>query len=245
MKVRSRLVGAAAAVVVCSFLFIFCVYRAQLIEFVQDGASTLRENSYSRFGFALLITLMSIPPMLGFTLTTTSCGFIYGFPDGIPIAVGGAFVGALCCYGLFRYGDFARFLRLSPSKQEKYQTIQEALSQGGISMILLIRMSPIPWQFSNLLVCFVSSITFTQYAVTTFIASFKICLDVWLGSQFANLSDPNLPPSARRVALVTMVASMAFLGVVAVWLYRLTMAKAQKITRGQNLARDSIMLEKV
>lgn len=40
--------------------------------------------------------------------------------------------GSLC--RLIRHYNFARFIRLSPSKQEKYHAIQEAIAEGGFGV---------------------------------------------------------------------------------------------------------------
>lgn len=72
--------------------------------------------------------------MLGFTFATTLTGFIYGFPSGIMPAVCGAFIGAMVAFALIRKYNFARFIKFSASKQEKYVAIQEAIEQGGFKV---------------------------------------------------------------------------------------------------------------
>lgn len=42
----------------------------------------------------------------------------------------------LTMYRLIRHYNFARFIRLSPSKQEKYHAIQEAIAEGGFGVSL-------------------------------------------------------------------------------------------------------------
>lgn len=72
--------------------------------------------------------------MIGFTFASTLTGFIYGCPGGILPAQVGAFVGAMIAYGLIKKYNFNRFIKLSPSKQEKYTAIQEAIEQGGFKV---------------------------------------------------------------------------------------------------------------
>ncbi|KAI9487873.1 MAG: hypothetical protein EXX96DRAFT_474138 [Benjaminiella poitrasii] len=76
--------------------------------------------------------------MLGFTFSTTLTGFIYGFPGGICPAILGAFIGANIAFGLIRKYNFSRFIRLSPSKQEKYVAMQEAIEQGGFKVYIRV-----------------------------------------------------------------------------------------------------------
>ncbi|CAO3578602.1 unnamed protein product [Absidia cylindrospora] len=135
----------------------------------------------------------------------------------------------ICCHLIRRY-NFARFIRLSSSKQDKYHAIQEAIEQGGLRIMLLIRLSPIPWPITNMLLSLLPTVTMKQYTMTAFLSSFKLCLEVWVGSQLADISNPDLPPSAHRVAVFTMLGSLVILVIVAWWLYRLTMQRVKSIS---------------
>lgn len=101
---------------------------------IQSVAVELRTQPYSSLLLTLLIIITSVPPMIGFTFASTLTGFIYGCPGGILPAQVGAFVGAMIAYGLIKKYNFNRFIKLSPSKQEKYTAIQEAIEQGGFKV---------------------------------------------------------------------------------------------------------------
>lgn len=103
-------------------------------------------------------------------------------------------------------------------------------------MIMLIRLSPIPWPITNMMLSILPTITSRQFILVTFISSFKVTLEVWIGSQLADLSNPNLPPSAHRITMITMICSVLILVGVAWWLYRLTMQKVQELGKQQKLS---------
>jgi hypothetical protein len=94
--------------------------------------------------------------------------------------------------------------------------------------MILIRLSPIPWPITNMLLSILPTITTQQFVFAALISSFKVTLEVWIGSQLADLSNPNLPPSAHRIAMMMMGCGVFILAVVAWWLYRLTMQKVQE-----------------
>ncbi|KAG1470103.1 hypothetical protein G6F56_002875 [Rhizopus delemar] len=219
--------GGALALIVIT---IFVIYRATIRELIQTVAVELRTTPYSSVLLTCLITFTSIPPLVGFTFSTTITGFIYGFPGGILPAVSGAFLGATIAFGLIRKYNFARFIKLSPSKQEKYMAIQEAIEQGGFKMMILIRLSPIPWPITNMLLSIISTVSTRHYMLAASLASIKVSLDVWIGSQLADLSNPDLPPSAHRIAMITMGCSVLIFVCVAWWLYRLTMEKVKEMS---------------
>lgn len=101
---------------------------------------------------------------------------------------------------------------------------------------MLIRLSPIPWPITNMMLSILPTITSRQFILVTFISSFKVTLEVWIGSQLADLSNPNLPPSAHRITMITMICSVLILVGVAWWLYRLTMQKVQELGKQQKLS---------
>ncbi|KAG1143649.1 hypothetical protein G6F37_009560 [Rhizopus arrhizus] len=216
------------------FVFIFAHYRSTIKELIQTVAVELRTTPYSSILLSCLIIFTSIPPLIGFTFSTTITGFIYGFPGGIFPAVSGAFLGAMVAFALIRKYNFARFIKLSPSKQEKYMAIQEAIEQGGFKMMVLIRLSPIPWPITNMLLSIISTANTQHYIMAALLASLKVSLDVWIGSQLADLSNPNLPPSAHRIAMITMGCGLLILIGVAWWLYRLTMEKVKEMANSKN-----------
>lgn len=93
--------------------------------------------------------------------------------------------------------------------------------------MILIRLSPIPWPITNMMLSILPTITTKQYILSALVSSFKVMLEVWIGSQLADISNPDLPPSAHRVAMMMMGCGVFILVAVALWLYRLTMQKVE------------------
>ncbi|KAI8372329.1 hypothetical protein EDC96DRAFT_500710 [Choanephora cucurbitarum] len=226
--------GLGAILLLCGVV-VFIKNRSVITELIQETALELRTRPYSSLLLSFLIALTSIPPLIGFTFITTLTGFIYGFPGGVLPAVCGAFVGATVAFGLIRHFNF-QIMRFSNSKQEKFIAIQEAIEQGGFKMRMLIRLSPIPWPITNMILSLLPTITFDQFMTVTAISSFKVSLEVWVGSQLADLSNPDLPASTHQITMITMGCSVFILVVVAWWLYRLTMKKVEMIQKSGRLA---------
>lgn len=105
--------------------------------------------------------------------------------------------------------------------------MQDAITHGGFKMVLLIRICPLPWQLTNLILSLVPTVTCSRYLLSAFIACFKFNMDVWVGSQLANLSDPDLPPETHKMTLIYMLVGLVVLAVSGIWIYRLTMQKIQ------------------
>lgn len=98
---------------------------------------------------------------------------------------------------------------------------------------MLIRLSPIPWPIQNMLLSILPTISTQQFVLASFLSSFKVSVEVWIGSQLADISNPNLPPSAHRIAMMVMGVGVFILVAVAWWLYRLTMQKVDEMAVGR------------
>lgn len=109
-----------------------------------------------------------------------------------------------------------------------YQAMQDAISQGGFKMILLIRICPLPWQLTSLILSLIPTVTWKSYILSALITSFKFNLDIWVGSQLANLSDPDLPPETHRITLIYMSLGVIVLILSSYWIYKLTMIKIKE-----------------
>ncbi|SAM04580.1 hypothetical protein [Absidia glauca] len=208
--------------------YFFLQHRQWLLSVIQQFALDMKSNVYGPFILAGIISLMSIPPILGFTFMVMMTGFVYDFPKGLLPAVSGAFIGSMLCFGLVRQFRFDRYIRMSASQEKKYQAMQEAIQEGGWKMMVLIRICPIPWQFTNLFLALMPSVTVQDYVLTGLIASWKVTVEVWTGSQLANLSDASLPPSARRLTLITLMVGVVIMAGVIRWIYQVTMRKVNK-----------------
>ncbi|KAI8983868.1 hypothetical protein BDB01DRAFT_790398 [Pilobolus umbonatus] len=227
---RGKIFGITSFVSFILMLYLFLTYKTVLMQAIQDSAIVLRHTPGSSIILSLIIIVTSIPPMPLFIFFNTVTGFIYGFPGGLLPAITGAFMGAMTAFYLIRKFNITRFIQFSTSTQDKYMAIQEALDEGGFKMMLLIKLSPIPWPMTNLLLSVIPNVKTSQFIGVSALASFKVILEVWIGSQLADLSNADVPESTRRITVITMVCGVLILIIVGWWLYRLTMEKVNEIT---------------
>ncbi|OBZ81916.1 Golgi apparatus membrane protein tvp38 [Choanephora cucurbitarum] len=212
--------------------YLFVKHREALLQSAQHAALRIKSMRYGIVLMGILPAITSIPPIFGFTLSVTLNGFIYGFPLGCIPATIGSFVGSVLTLILVRQSRLLSWLKLSESRQEKFEAIEAAIGQAGFKMLLLVRICPIPWQLSNLFLSLCQdTVSWQQYTLAAFIASFKYNWEVWVGSQLADLSNPDLPPTTHRITLITMAIGLAVLAGVFFWLYRATMQKLNEHRR--------------
>ncbi|RUP46412.1 hypothetical protein BC936DRAFT_146997 [Jimgerdemannia flammicorona] len=199
-----------------------------------------------------------------FTALCYVSGFVYGFPMGMFPTVGGKcefrflgvefleaaqpifFVSDLVdltphCRRLFRSASLVRIFKWTKyverftKSDDRYLAMEEAVEEGGFGIILLIRLSPIPFSIQNAFFAIIPKVKFWQFGLATLLAVWKLVVDVWIGSTLANLADPKLDPTARAVSYAYIGGGVLFLAVAMWWIYRVTMRKV----RAMALRRES------
>ncbi|ORY96637.1 hypothetical protein BCR43DRAFT_492015 [Syncephalastrum racemosum] len=178
-------------------LYILCVY---IFVDVSRKADWIRDSQHGALFVLGALILTSVPPIPGFTITVLAAGVVYGFPGGAPLAMTGAFLGAMACYSLVRTCNLTRF---APSTK-KYAAIQNAIAERPV-MTLVLRLTPIPWPINNLLISMVPGMSLSKYTLSAALSSTKVLIELWIGASLKSLSDPELPSSVRNMTLCLMV----------------------------------------
>lgn len=96
-----------------------------------------------------LKVITSIPPLIGGSTTLTVCGFAYGVNSFLFVAPA-ACIGAAFAFLTLRY-LFRERVRKFTQKQEKWRALEAVIAAKGLPLIILIRLAPLPWTYSNAL----------------------------------------------------------------------------------------------
>lgn len=93
--------------------------------------------------------ITSLPPLIGGSTALTVCGFAYG--DKAFIFVGpAACIGAALAFLSMRY-FFREKVRSFTQKNDKWRALEAVIAAKGLPLIVLIRLAPLPWTYSNAL----------------------------------------------------------------------------------------------
>ncbi|KAI8985387.1 hypothetical protein BDB01DRAFT_849967 [Pilobolus umbonatus] len=180
----------------------------------------LRDTYYGLPLMMILSIITSVPPLFGLTAVTTTTGYIYGIRRSCVWITMGAFLGSLLCYGLVRRYNLHKYIVLSDAKREIYESLEEAVGQNGLKMVILIRLCPIPWQLTNLILSMFPSVSWHNYLLASFLASFKVNMGLWIGQQLSTLSDPS---DNNLIPRLSMLLGILLLGSVSYWIYHSTL----------------------
>ncbi|KAL9538015.1 hypothetical protein MBANPS3_011274 [Mucor bainieri] len=201
-------------------------------------AAAMQATAYSQPTLALLICLFSIPvpPLSAFIISVYMAGYVYGPRGGLP-ATAGAFFGALLAYGFVQKMRMVPWFQVSDDNIKlKFKALSRAIEQGGFKMILMMRLSPLPWQITNLVLALCDQVSFRTYALAAFISSFKINADVWFGSQLAHLSRPDTSPEALALNRIITITGFVVSTIVTFAIFKSTKQRIKQCEEEQEQA---------
>jgi len=188
-------------------VLIFAAGPSKVFQVMYDLSQRLRNM---RFGWLILFSIMivsSFPPVIGHSWAMSICGFAYGI-KGIIIAAPGALIGSMVTFIVFRRFLQSR-LKIWSHQNKKWQAMEHVIKTDGLKLIILVRLCPIPWVYSNTLFASIESVSLLQFFIATVCLFPKQFLIVFIGSEASLLSDgtrrDQMSTSAKVLDLFSIV----------------------------------------
>lgn len=116
------------------------------------------------FCLVMVAAQVALLPVTPFAVVA---GFAFGFWPGTALLVLGKMIGASVNFALSRWAGRNWADRIT-NRHPLFQSVNEALSEEGIKMALLLRLCPIPFSLANYAYG-VTSIAFPTFLVATFL----------------------------------------------------------------------------
>merc|ERR1711920_431492 len=154
--------------------------------------------------YALLLVISGFVPLPGFGVLILAAGFLFGFPLGFAIVYPSAVIGSCMAFSVGRSMPSWLRRRLPTVLVD----LQGSVSQGGFTILLLLRLTPLPFAFSNLFLGSIPGIPFMRYAAATSLGFLRLSANVFLGSQMAHATDGD---GGRVEKVIGIVGAMAFI----------------------------------
>lgn len=143
-------------------------------------AESLKEMRYGKLLLLALLILTSFPPLFGYgtcdsllvtiALTdatgVTLCGFAFGVQEGWLLASTGCLIGASLSFVLARTIARSLFAALL-ARDPIFKGLAAAVRAKGLPLVLLIRLCPFPFPYSNAFFASVETVQFSQFLIAT------------------------------------------------------------------------------
>ena len=147
-----------------------------------------------------------------------------------PIIATANVIGSFCSFFLYRNLLRKWALRLVNS-DPRFAALSLVLKHDGLKLLVMIRLCPLPYSFSNGAMSTFQTVTPLNFALATAIASPKLLIHVFIGSRLAALAK-----SGEKMDTGTKVinwASIIFGGALGIatgyWVYKRTQARARQL----------------
>ncbi|KAJ1660281.1 Tlg2-vesicle protein [Dispira simplex] len=206
------------SIVVFGVLFWF--YHEPILAWLEALGLRIRTSGF--VGVALLtflIFLTAFPPIFGYATLTTLAGFAYGFPLGFIPCFLGALSGSVACFVLCRkYGQ--QHLRWLFNWNPHITAAVQAIELKGFKLLLLIRLSPYPFNLVNALLSG-TQIPLKSFALATAVSLIKLNTHVYIGANLTTFSNAIFERRSPWQVVLMVMGLCVGVGVV-VYIYRIT-----------------------
>lgn len=204
---------------------VFLIFHKKAFDLVLSFAESWRELKSGPFIMFGLITLISFPPLIGYSFLSSLCGMMYGFwgwPLLASATIFGSFMSFLACRYLFH--DYAQNLARS---NQKFAALTSTMEQDGFTLLLMIRLCPLPYSLSNGGLASIPSVSPWKFALATTMTSPKLLMHIFVGDRLTRLGSET--DSASRVINILSVAIAVILGsITAYTIYIRTIERAEQ-----------------
>ncbi|ODV84739.1 hypothetical protein CANARDRAFT_187145, partial [[Candida] arabinofermentans NRRL YB-2248] len=171
-------------------------------------------NSYGFRGVVivfLLVFFVSFPPMIGFSYLCVLTGMTYGFA-GWPILTIASVSGSTCSFILFKYvlSDISLRMMESSAKLKLFVSVlndQRASFKQNLLVMSFIRMSPLPYSFSNGALAAVPGLSVSVFSSASILTSPKYVIPLFIGSQMKKIGEETSGVSRIVDAISVLVAA--------------------------------------
>jgi uncharacterized membrane protein YdjX (TVP38/TMEM64 family) len=169
--------------------------------------------------------LTAFPPMIGYSTCVTLAGFVFGMQGWFIIATANV-AGSLCSFLLFRHllSDFAQRLT---KRDPRFAAFGLVIAHDGVKILMLIRLTPLPYSLSNGGLSTIHTIKAWQFALATAVATPKLLIHVFIGTRLKQLAGESLDTQTKIINWASIIFGVLLGAATGIIIYRRTVARSK------------------
>ncbi|KAF9433087.1 hypothetical protein BGZ76_009905 [Entomortierella beljakovae] len=174
----------------------FTVFRVQ--DHIKDILRYI--DAHKRIGAVLFILSYTVACMLFLpgSLFTVGAGFLFKpFPLALLVVLLGDIVAAITAFIFGRY-VFYDWVKALMSKHPKFNALDQVIKDDGWKIVVMLRLTPIPFNLITYFFCITSIQLFTVVWATCIGVLPGSCIGIWIGSLLKGLSGIDNPELERK-----------------------------------------------
>ncbi|KAI0400336.1 hypothetical protein F4802DRAFT_501228 [Xylaria palmicola] len=238
MTPAQRVLAGAAGVVLLALGVLFLVFSHRIFAALRPVAAGWRGLPGGWVLLFLLCAAAAFPPLVGYSMTITLAGFVFGFPAGWPIVAGATVAGSTASF-LASRTVLSGYVERLVGGDRRFVALGQVLRRDGLPVLVAIRFCPLPFSLSNGFLATIPSISPARFALATALSTPKLLVHVFIGDRLAQLADSDGMPAGARAVNYLSILFGAVVGVGVGWLvYRRTMRRAKELALEEAAATD-------
>ncbi|EJS42846.1 tvp38p [Saccharomyces arboricola H-6] len=195
------------------------VFHDAILNKVVVTSNEWKEKMSTHFILIVLIFFVAFPPLIGYSLLSTTTGLIYGvsFEGWVTLAFGSV-TGSIASFVVFKTILHSRAEKLVHLNR-RFEALASILQENNSYWILaLLRLCPFPYSLTNGAIAGVYGISVRNFTVANIITTPKLFIYLFIGSRIKSLAESDSTGS-RLFDLMSIVVTLIILTLTAWLLY--------------------------
>ncbi|KAK4057579.1 Tlg2-vesicle protein [Microbotryomycetes sp. JL221] len=217
----------------------------RMFEILAGWADELRDMRLGWLYLLLTIIVTSVPPLLGYGTAQTLAGFAFGTIKGWLLGATGCVIGGCVAFLLTR--RLIEYYAPMLKSNTHFVALSKAVRYKGLPLIILIRLCPFPFPYSNAFFASIESVSILQFLIATLCITPKLLLHAWVGQRMYLFASPSsrheMDPTAKKLNAL-FIAIGTILGFIVSWyLYKTTMKFVDEVNEFDDDVVDQVQGE--
>ncbi|CAI4034841.1 hypothetical protein SMKI_11G2930 [Saccharomyces mikatae IFO 1815] len=195
------------------------IFHNVILHKVVVTSNDLKEKMSTHFILIVLTFFVAFPPMIGYSLLSTTTGLIYGvsFEGWITLAFGSV-TGSIASFIVFKTILHSRAEKLV-HLNKRFEALASILQENNSYWILaLLRLCPFPYSLTNGAIAGVYGISVRNFSIANVITTPKLFIYLFIGSRIKSLAESESTGS-RVFDLISILVTLIILSLTAWLLY--------------------------
>ena len=224
---QAGLVGLNVVLLIGGILFM--VYNERIFAYLRPAAKRWRDTPGGWLVLWFLTFFVSFPPMIGYSTCVTVAGFVYGMKGWLIIA-SATVVGSTASFMVSRT-VLRKYVSRLAERNKRFAALSLVLKHDGIKLLVMIRLCPLPYSFSNGAISTIPTVTWQNFMLATALVTPKLLLHIFVGRQIGLLAEEGnkMDAKTKMISYLSIAIGMAAGIATGYFIYVKTKARADQL----------------
>jgi uncharacterized membrane protein YdjX (TVP38/TMEM64 family) len=208
---------------------LFAVYNERIFAYLSPAAKRWRDTPGGWLVLWFMTFFVSFPPMIGYSTCVTIAGFVYGMKGWFIIA-SATVIGSTASFIVSRT-VLKKYVSRLAERNKRFAALSLVLKHDGIKLLVMIRLCPLPYSFSNGAISTIPTVTWQNFMLATALVTPKLLLHIFVGRQIGLLAEEGnkMDAKTKMISYVSIAIGMAAGIATGYFIYVKTKARADQL----------------